>query len=434
MKDALRVPGNLFVCPTPLALDTYDGCSAGCAYCFARIAARSSVKSKTDRFEAVEPRRLSLAALRGEGSSAEAAMVRHGIPVHMGGLSDPFQPIERQMRATLVALEAIRDAGRAVVVSTKFGLLAEDPWRSVWEAIGQRLLQVSLIACDDTLEALEPGALPWRERLALVREVSSTTPVVVRIQPFIRTLSADALQRTCDLVAEAGGRGIIVEGLKVPRLGRGEVMTALSRSLGRRFEAPTDASGPDAAYHPAVQFAYQLAARRAARRAGLAHNAADNAMRWLGDSYACCGTDLIAGRVGVWEANWGHATAVAIRDGEVGFDTIDRALGPQGNARAGRYGVNEQNAVARARVAAAYGNGQATLRALYRYRWNLVRQAGGVADSVPSLAAARSDPSGDVVYRFGITDSMVEAIHRATGEDWTAKTKPPTEGTVSSDA
>ena len=357
MKAALQVSGNLTVCPTPLRLDSYDGCTGGCAYCFARVAALSSTGAagKHDSFEQVQDRAHRLGPkIRGEGKSAEAAMRRLGVPLHLGGMADPFQPCERERQVTLGFLREIAEAQAPVVCSTKFALLAEDPWRSAWEAIPQRLLQVSCIAADDVLARAEPSVASWQERLTLIRELSQTTPCVIRVQPFVRGVSERSLNALCEQAAAAGAQAIIVEGLKLPARAWRQLDGALRSAFGTAYKSPANKTGGDRDYSWAEKFAYQLQARRIARSHGLGHYAADNALRWLGDSAQCCATDLIDGAVGHWRANWGHTMQEAMRSGEVRFGWLLNGAGEAQCAGFPRT-VNAGNAANIKQWSEAYG-------------------------------------------------------------------------------
>lgn len=365
MKAALQVSGNLTVCPTPLRLDSYDGCTAGCVYCFARVAALASsgAGGKHDTFGQVESRTPRLGPrVRGEGKSSEAAMRRLGIPVHLGGMADPFQPCERERRVTLGFLHELAEGRVPLVCSTKFALLAEEPWRSAWEAVPQRLLQVSCIAADDALLVAEPGAATWQARLDLIRELSVTTPCVVRVQPYVRGVSDRSLNRLCEQAKDAGAQAIIVEGLKLPSRAWKQMDAALRVAFGPAYQTPSAKSGGDKDYPWAEKFAYQLQARRIARSHGLGHYAADNALRWLGDSANCCATDLIPGGVGNWRANWGHVTEEAMRSGEVRFGwVLDGCAGEAGmwthpGGGSALHQVNLGNGVSARNVANAYSD------------------------------------------------------------------------------
>jgi len=449
MKKALMPTGNLTVCPNPLRLDSYDGCSGQCAYCFARVATLSH--DKHDSFATVQPRERRIGpAIKGEGSSPEAGYIRMGLAVHMGGMADPFQPAEREHRVTLDHLEQLREARAPLVVSTKFDLLREEPWLSAWKRIERKVLQVSLIACDDRLTRIEPGAPTWSERLEFVREMAETAPVVVRIQPYIEGLSGATSAKLCEAVAECGGRGIIVEGLKVPTRWRKKMESDLRGVLGRSWEPPSAGTGGDRDYPNSVKFRYQLETRRQAKAHGLRHYAADNPVRWLGDSPLCCATDLMEPTAGHWPANWGHVCEEARRSGEVRFPFLLGSIAEQGSSNATSFKFNAGNGArarnwdraygestaelarqmsinpggfnrntgdgAKARNWAAKYGGKQTLGAWYRWVWNQTRAGRGPQSVMPNLVATHKDENDDAVYQFVLSEKMREAVYNATGD------------------
>lgn len=459
----LMATGNLTVCPLPLRLDTYSGCPAGCAYCFARTA-RLSVQKHDTWGTIVQTEPPNEKVLRGEGASAEAGYRRMGLPVHMGGMADPFQPCEREAKASLRSLELLAACNVPTVVSTKFGLLAESPWREAWEAIPRRLLQVSLLAADDRLAKLEPDAPTWRERLAFVAEMAQTGPVAVRLQPFVQGFSEKTLGLLCERLASAGAKALIVEGLKVPVRVRPRMEALLGAALGGDFVIPSLCMAGDMCYPLETQFAYQLFARRLAKQNGLQHYAADNALRFLGDSPNCCATDLIDAPT--WKANWGHVAEESQRSGEVSWSwlleqlqgqAVGSALGfyfNSGNGAearrwsehyagahhpanlgngadirnwANKYGtladtnpsgfqVNTGNGAMARDKAKRYGDNKQSLASWYRYVWNRTRAGRGPQSIMPNLVAVRRDDAGDAVYKLIIPERMREAVLEATGE------------------
>ncbi len=102
-----------------MRLDTYKGCSHRCAYCFTK-------------------RKYDLADIRPEGGikavdkwcrgerPAKLRWIDWNIPLHIGGMSDPLQPIEQTLRATMPVLEVLHKYQYPYVISTK-GRLLTDP-------------------------------------------------------------------------------------------------------------------------------------------------------------------------------------------------------------------------------------------------------------------------------------------------------------------
>ena len=102
-----------------MRVDSYRGCSHQCRECFSR---------QTHDGAAIRPGE-SARALRTwlDGArTQETNWCDWNIPIHWGGLSDPFQPAERERRLSLACLELFAKYAYPVVVSTKATLLVKN--------------------------------------------------------------------------------------------------------------------------------------------------------------------------------------------------------------------------------------------------------------------------------------------------------------------
>ena len=78
---------QVILCNLPVRFDTYVGCSHGCRYCFAQ---KKTDISKIRKGDTPQSLRDFIEGKRGY----ETHWVDLNIPIHWGGMSDPFQPIE----------------------------------------------------------------------------------------------------------------------------------------------------------------------------------------------------------------------------------------------------------------------------------------------------------------------------------------------------
>lgn len=78
-----------FLCDMPIRFDTYSGCSHGCKYCFVQ---RNGKRDLT-KIEKDEGPQALLNFIKGQ-RTAETNWADWKIPLHWGGVSDPFQPCE----------------------------------------------------------------------------------------------------------------------------------------------------------------------------------------------------------------------------------------------------------------------------------------------------------------------------------------------------
>ena len=110
---ACKCGSQIVLCNLPIRFDTYVGCSHGCRYCF--------VQKKNGQLEAVKKGDTveSLKAFVQGKRSGETAWCDWNIPIHWGGMSDPFQPIEKNIRASYECLKLLAETKYPFVVSTK---------------------------------------------------------------------------------------------------------------------------------------------------------------------------------------------------------------------------------------------------------------------------------------------------------------------------
>lgn len=261
------------ICEFPVALDTYRGCSHGCFYCFARKSCE--IGSKVKPLHCVESVRNFIAGSR----TCETNWCDWDIPLHWGAMSDPFQPAEREHRASLEVLELLAEMGYPFIVSTKGSLCTEEPYLSLLSE-SNVVVQISMAApCYD---AMEPGAPAFSERLKMVEALrkAGVQRVVCRVQPYFPQYRDEILD-SIKLMGEAGAHGATFEGIK----------------YARRKPGTVGVSG-DWCFPQALLERHYERMRDACHKAGMTFYCAEDRLRTMGDSTACCGCDGLEGFVG----------------------------------------------------------------------------------------------------------------------------------------
>lgn len=259
---------QVILCNLPIRFDTYKGCSHGCKYCFVQKKANIA---KIQRDETVEALRSFIEGKRGR----ETAWCDWNIPIHWGGMSDPFQPIEKNIRASYECLKLLAETQYPFVVSTKGRLAAEPEYLDLLEKCNC-VVQVSMVC--SKYDQLEPGTPPYEERLKMVETLSGRVQrVIVRIQPYMPEVFRDIMKNIPRLAA-AGVYGIVVEGMKFYKGKKGMVKI-----------------GGDNCYPLSVLRPQFESIRAEAHRHGMKFYAGENRLRAMGDSMCCCGIDGLEG-------------------------------------------------------------------------------------------------------------------------------------------
>ncbi|MDF2886569.1 MAG: Radical domain protein [Lacrimispora sp.] len=141
-------------------MNIYRGCSHGCIYCDSR-----SDCYGIDHFDTVRVKEDAMRIIRDD----LRRKVKTGV-VGTGAMSDPYNPLEKELELTRHALELIDAFGFGAAIATKSSLLYRDI--DILESIAEHspvLLKVTVTTTDDALAAkIEPRVSKPSDRLSLI--------------------------------------------------------------------------------------------------------------------------------------------------------------------------------------------------------------------------------------------------------------------------
>ena len=258
---------QVVLCDLPIRFDTYKGCSHQCQYCFAQKKINLANISKDETQKALRD------FIDGK-RTRETRWCDWNIPLHWGGLSDPFQPVEKKHGLSLECLKVFKETQYPFVVSTKGKLICEGEYFDLIKECNC-VIQISLV-CPE-YDRIELGAPTFDERLEMVRALAKYKRVNARIQPYMIETHDSTMESICRL-AEAGAYGIIVEGMKFARKKSGLVKV-----------------GGDWCY-PLDELRERFSEMKTeAHRLGMKFYSGENRLRSMGDHLCCCGIDGLEG-------------------------------------------------------------------------------------------------------------------------------------------
>ena len=190
--------------PFTVGLNPYRGCEHGCAYCFARPYHEYLGWSSGLDFETkimVKTRAPEL--LRHELSSPRWEPQR----IAMSGITDCYQPCERQFRITRGCLEVCAEFRQPISIVTKNALVTRD--RDLLAALARHhctAVYVSVTTLDcDLAGKLEPRASRPAARLRAIRTLADAgIPVGVMVAPILPGLTDHEMPAILDAAAAAG--------------------------------------------------------------------------------------------------------------------------------------------------------------------------------------------------------------------------------------
>lgn len=185
-------------------LNAYRGCEHGCAYCFARpyheyLGWSSGLDFESKILVKLRAPELLRAELSAPKWRAE--------PIAMSGVTDCYQPAERQFRLTRQCLQVCAELRHPIFIITKNALVTRD-LDLLQELARYRCVAVhlSVTTLDSELGgAMEPRASRPAARLRAIRELSAAgIPVGVMVAPSIPGLTDHEMPAILEAAAEAG--------------------------------------------------------------------------------------------------------------------------------------------------------------------------------------------------------------------------------------
>jgi DNA repair photolyase len=197
-------------------LNPYRGCEHGCIYCYARPTHAYLGFSPGLDFETkliFKPEAASLLERELSRKSYTPA------PIVLGSNTDPYQPVERQLKLTRAVLEVLDRFNHPVSVITKSaGVLRDLDILGRMAARNLARVHLSITTLDPRLaRAMEPRAATPSRRLAAVSLLAQAgIPVGVLAAPMIPGVNDAELEAILEASAKAGARSASAILLRLP--------------------------------------------------------------------------------------------------------------------------------------------------------------------------------------------------------------------------
>lgn len=190
-------------------MNIYRGCQHGCIYCDAR----SKCYQMNHRFEDIEVKENAPELLENA-----LKRKRRKCMIGTGAMSDPYIPLEKELKLTRRCLEIINRYGFGVTVQTKSASVMRDI--DLFTKINDKskaVLQMTLTTADESLcRIIEPNVSVTKERFETLKAFHENgIPCVVWLSPFLPFINdtkenIDGLLKYC---IDAKIRGIICFGI-----------------------------------------------------------------------------------------------------------------------------------------------------------------------------------------------------------------------------
>ena len=279
-------------CGNPFRIDTYKGCDFGCKYCFANNRGGGIKKAwQVADFSVIENYfHKAFDEPNKEFKNITIEMLRHKVPLHLGGMSDPFQEREKEYKLTYKLLELTKKYHYPMVMSTKQSYL-DGEYREVLDP-SIHAFQISLMSMDeDYIRKFETNTPNPKDRLQFIKDLRDAGFwVSIRIQPLVNLEEAKKVVKQCSEIVNY----ITVEHIKIGNDNSNKVelfkMFNLNpldfTSSGREYELKTDIKRKN------------IEELKAISKCPI--GCGDNDLHELSDSHNCCGIDTINENFNNW--------------------------------------------------------------------------------------------------------------------------------------
>lgn len=211
------------------SLNPYEGCEHGCVYCYAPYVLRREPSAWGSWVKA----RANLPGLLARELGRAPGVIG------LGTVTDPYQPVEAEMRLTERCLREIAGRDAPLSVLTKSDLVVRDAGLISRLSRGEVGITITT-SVDDLASALEPRAPCPSRRIAALRRLNSEgVETYALIGPMIPGVTDRSLEDLLAGIAAVGTRRIMLDRLRL-RPGMAERIRSLpllsDSEIRERFE------------------------------------------------------------------------------------------------------------------------------------------------------------------------------------------------------
>lgn len=271
------------ICGLPIRVDTYKTCSFGCKYCFSnyRKIMEFEKQLQVGNIKLVE-RKLDKIFNKGDVKTENFldVLISQGYDWHCGGMSDPFQPVEKKFQITKQLLDVTNKYGIHILFSTKSDTTYDCDIRP-----DLHTFQLSVTNIDNRID-VEPNVPSIEERYKFYKSLKERGfKVGIRIQPFIPKIS------TLHIVEKfKDADHFTIEGLKLVPQNK-EHKEYLLELTGLKSSDFTQMGLLN--LKPEIRLEIYKPFIKKLQENNISYSIADNDLHQLGTSKCCCGDSLI---------------------------------------------------------------------------------------------------------------------------------------------
>lgn len=284
-------------CGNPFRVDLYKGCTFGCKYCFANSNQTLYHNDGFDMCNIEDIKKYFSKAFDSDEPTSHRIVecLRHKVPLHCGGMSDPFQPAEFKYRRTYELIELSKKYNYPIVFSTKTASLPDE----YFEILDPKLhaFQISIMGwTNDFITKYESNTPSAEDRVHFLQKLRERGFwCAVRIQPLVDIGEAVLLIHALKYMPNY----ITVEHLKIP-VDNEQVKNLFKDeySLQKFYRSSNNLRNIEVSKDIKISNIKRI--QEVANMYGVRVGVGDNDLHHLSQSRCCCGIDIIGGEFNNW--------------------------------------------------------------------------------------------------------------------------------------
>jgi len=205
--------GESGYCALPVFGDTYRNCSGHCVYCYEIQCNNQHLRDP--EIYALDHRTMFHSLY--DDPDVHFWVIKRGMPVRIGNVSDPFPNIEKRVRSTARLLKLLIQAGVQVQLTTKRPDNVDDEHIALLKSLPKAMIRVSMGTTDDRIaKILEPGSPLPSVRFEHIKRLSDAgIEMGVRFAPHFHVFDYDYQK-----AADCGAANVTVDAFRFSALWR----------------------------------------------------------------------------------------------------------------------------------------------------------------------------------------------------------------------
>ena len=283
MFNPLNISSKFAICGLPIRVDTYKNCTFGCKYCFANCRkimefGKEFQIGNIKQIERLLHKIFDLKKINKENFLE--VLISQKITWHCGGMSDPFQPIEKELGITKQLIDLSNKYEIPILFSTKSN--------TVYDCnINPKLhtFQLSVTNIYDRKD-IEPNVPDIKSRYKFYKELKDKGfKVGIRIQPFLPNITDLKL---IEMFKDADN--FTLEGIKIVPQNK-EHKEYILKVLNLNKEDFTQMGLLN--LKPTIRLKMYEPFIKYFKENNIPYSIADNDLHYLGTNKCCCGDKLV---------------------------------------------------------------------------------------------------------------------------------------------